>query len=163
LIPSARDSYQWSSQLPSLANRIVNKAIKSTTGCYKLGSLPELSNKPNVLLIIGISGGDIELLSSIPKWRQRFDVVIAYVFDSWGSEIYSKNVYDLDHLFVALPDVIDELKQKFSIPVSLVPFGADVLAQGSCQVKRSIDLTSFGRIPAQYNGAFLNKFNQPGW
>ena len=162
LIPSARDSFQWSSKLPLLANRIVNKAIKSTTGYYKLAPLPELSNKPNVLLIIGISGGDLELLSSIPKWRQRFDVVIAYLFDSWGPENYSKNVYNLDHLFVALPDVIDKLKQKFTIPVSLVPFGADVLDQGSCQVKRSIDITSFGRAPAHYHSAFFNKFNQSG-
>ncbi|WP_373536452.1 glycosyltransferase [Microcoleus sp.] len=162
LIPSGQDLLKWSSELPPLANRIVRKAIKSTTGFYKLASFPELSNKSNVLLTIGISGSDLELLSSIPKWRQRFDLVIGYVFDSWNPNIYSKNVYHLDHLFVALPEVIDELQQHFNIPVSLIPFGADVLGQGSCQVKRSIDLTSFGRIPEQYHKAFFNKFNQPG-
>jgi hypothetical protein len=152
LIPSARDLMEWSSGLPSLANRIVRKAMKSTTGMYQLPPLPELSNKPNVLLTIGISGADIDILSSIPNWRQRFDVVIAYVFDSWAPEIYSKNVYNLDHLFVALPDVIDLLKARFGIPVSVIPFGADVLG----------DLTSFGRIPENYHSAFLNKFNRPG-
>jgi hypothetical protein len=103
-----------------------------------------------------------ELLSSIPKWRERFDVVIAYIFDSWEPAIYSNNVYHLDHLFVALPEIIDELKQSFGIPVSLIPFAADVLAQGSCQLKRSIDVTSFGRIPSHYDTVFSNKFNQPG-
>jgi hypothetical protein len=112
--------------------------------------------------MIGICGADLELLSSIPKWRERFDVVIAYIFDSWAPEIYSKNVFNLNHLFVALPEIIDELKQSFGIPVSLIPFAADILVQGSCQLKRSIDLTSFGRIPSQYDSVFLNKFNQPG-
>jgi len=162
LAPSARDVIQWSSTLDPLADKIVRKVVKSTTGFYKLSPLPELSDKPNVLLMIGISGANLELLSSIPKWRERFDVVIAYIFDSWAPEIYSKNVYHLDHLFVALPEVIDELKQRFGIPVSLIPFAADVLTQGSCQLKRSIDLTSFGRIPSQYDTVFCNKFNQPG-
>jgi len=162
LIPSARDLVQWSSKLPPLANRIVRKFVKSTTGLYELPPLPDFSDKPNVLVLIGISGADIELLSSIPKWRQRFDVVIAYVFDSWGTEIFPKSVYKLDHLFVALPEVVDKLKSMFKIPVSLIPFGADVLDQGSYQVNRSIDITSFGRIPEQYHGAFIDKFNQPG-
>ncbi|MEG4409263.1 glycosyltransferase [Microcoleus sp. MON2_D5] len=162
LVPSARDVFQWSSTLYPLAGRILRKAVKSTTGVYNLPLLPQLSDKPNVLLMIGISGADLELLSSIPKWRERFDVVIAYIFDSWAPAIYSKNVYHLDHLFVALPEIIDELKQSFGIPVSLIPFAADVLVQGSCQLKRSIDLTSFGRIPSQYDTVFFNKFNQPG-
>ncbi|NJS12242.1 MAG: glycosyltransferase family 1 protein [Microcoleus sp. CSU_2_2] len=162
LIPSAHNLLLWSSGLYPSISRIVHKAIKSTTGFYKLPDLPKLSNKPNVLLLIGISGAELELLSSIPKWRERFDVVIAYIFDSWEPAIYSKNVSRLDHLFVALPEVIDELKQRFGIPVSLINFGADVLAQGSCQLKRSLDLTSFGRIPEQYDRAFFNEFNQPG-
>jgi len=162
LAPSARDIFQWSRTLYPLAGRILGKAVKSTTGIYNLPLLPQLSDKPNVLLMIGISGADLDLLSSIPKWRERFDVVIAYIFDSWAPEIYSKNVYHLDHLFVAVPEIIDVLKKRFGIPVSLLPFAADVLDQGSCQLKRSIDLTSFGRIPSQYDTVFLNKFNQPG-
>lgn len=162
LIPSAQDLFQRSSEFPPLATRIVHKALKHTTGFYKLSPLPHLSDGPNILLTIGISGSDLEILSSIPKWRQRFDLVIAYLFDSWTPEIYSKNVYYLDHLFVALPEVIGELKQHFKIPVSLLPFGVDVLNQGSCQVKRAIDITSFGRIPAQYHSALFNKFNQQG-
>src|SRR4028118_253070 len=162
LFPSARDVLQWSATLYPLADRIVRKAVKSTTGLYNLPLLPQLSDKPNVLLMIGISGVDLGLLSSIPKWRERFDVVIAYIVDPWEPEIYSKNVYHLDHLFVAVPEIIDELKKRFAIPVSLIPFAADVLNQGSCQLKRSIDLTSFGRIPSQYDTVFFNKFNQPG-
>ena len=162
LVPSARDLFQWSSTLYPLADLIVRKAVKFTTGLYNLPLLPELSDKPNVLLIIGISGADLELLSSIPKWRERFDVVIAYIFDPWEPAIYSKNVSHLDHLFVGIPEIIDELKQSFGIPVSLIPFAADVLVQGSCQLKRSTDLTSFGRIPSQYDTVFSNKFNQPG-
>ncbi|MFM9264402.1 glycosyltransferase [Tychonema sp. BBK16] len=162
LMPSIRDVIPWSSRLTPIAERIIRKVVKSTTGFYNLPPLPELSDKPNILVLIGISGADLDLLSSIPKWRERFDVVIAYIFDSWEPGIYSQNVYHLDHLFVALPEVIDELKRNFGIPVSLIPFAADVLGQGSCQIKRSIDLTSFGRIPSEYDRVFLNKFNQPG-
>ena len=83
LVPSARDVYQWSYTLYPLAGRIVRKAVNSTTGVYNnLPLLPQLSDKPNVLLLIGVSGAQLELLSSIPKWRDSFDVVIGYIFDS---------------------------------------------------------------------------------
>src|SRR4028118_2122562 len=131
LVPSARDVFQWSYTLDLLPGRILRKAVKSTTGVYNLPLLPQLSDKPNVLLVIGISGASLELLSSIPKWRERFDVVIAYIFDSWAPEIYSKNVFHLDYLFVGIPEIIDELKKRFGIPVSLIPFAAEDRKSGS--------------------------------
>ena len=162
LIPTASSLVQWSSQFTPPVTNFFNKFIKRTTGLYKLADFShQPSNQPNVLLIIALHGGDLELLSSIPGWRQSFDVVIAYVFDSWNPEIYSNNVRYLDSLFVALPEVIQPLKKNFGIPVSLVPFAADVLAHGSCQLNRPIDLTNFGRIPQQYHQAFFHRFNQP--
>jgi Glycosyl transferases group 1 len=161
LIPTAHGLMHWSSQFPPPVTNFCNKLIKRTTGLYKLPNFAaQSSNQTNVLLIITLHGGELEILSSIPKWRQEFDLVIAYVFDSWFPEIYSKNVYRLDRLFVALPEVIESLEKKFNIPVSLVPFAADVLAHGSCKCDRPIDLTNFGRIPQQYHQAFFQKFNQ---
>jgi Glycosyl transferases group 1 len=161
LIPNAHGLMQWSSQFSPPITKFFNKFVKRTTGFYKLADFsPQPSNQPNILLIITIHGGELEILSSIPKWRQKFDLVIGYVFDSWLPEIYSKNVYGLDHLFVALPEVIESLHNKFKIPVSFVPFAADVLAHGSCKLNRPIDLTNFGRIPQQYHQAFFRRFNQ---
>ncbi|MGB3512670.1 MAG: glycosyltransferase [Microcoleaceae cyanobacterium] len=161
LIPTARGLLKWSVQLPLSTNRFVRKVLNKTIGLYQLqNNIPQFnSSNRNVLLVIAISGAELDLLSTIPNWRQRFDVVIAYIFDAWGAVIYSKNVYKLDHLFVPLPEVIDDFKKKIGIEVSLIPFGADVLNQGSGQVNRIIDITNFGRIPQQYNQYFFRQFN----
>jgi len=59
LVPSAREAIQWSSTLYPLARRIVRQAVKSTTGLYNLPLLPQLSDKPNVLLRICIAGDEL--------------------------------------------------------------------------------------------------------
>jgi Glycosyl transferases group 1 len=161
LLPIQRDLSKWAFQSPYPGTDLFDKVLKKTTSRYRSpDQLPELSDGPNVLLMIGIGGNNLELLSSIPNWRKRFDFVIAYIFDSWGSDCYAKEVYQIDHLFVALPEVIDSLKSAFGIPVSLIPFAADVLNRGSGETDRLIDLTSFGRIPQQFNDVFFSRFNR---
>jgi hypothetical protein len=157
-VPSQIFLKSW--QIPITGVRqLTQKVVKKTIGCYELADLPLNSGKPNILITIAMRGGHLDLLSSIPNWRKKFDLVLAYVFDCWVYEDYSTNVRYLDRLFVPVPEVIEPLKQKFNIPVSLMPFGADVLGQGSNQLNRLIDLISFGRIPDKYNLAFLKKFN----
>lgn len=102
------------------------------------------------------------MLSSIPGWREKFDIVAAYIFDAWDFPIYPKYTRNLDRLFVAMPELIDDLQKYFGIPVSLVPFGADILTHGSGELNRPFDLVSYGRIPEQYHRAFSNTFNTPG-
>lgn len=160
LTPIAKPLYKRTDQLKEPKVRELSyRIIKNSLGLYRLLDLHLDSNETNILIVITIYGAQLDILSSIPNWRKRFDVVVAYVFDSWRYERYSKNVKYLDRLFVALPEVMKELKQGFGIPVSLIPFGADVLTHGSDRLNRPIDLLNFGRIPHKYNSAFINRFD----
>lgn len=122
----------------------------------------ESQEKRNILFIIGMSGADIGLLSSIPRWRQYFDVVAAYISDAWGVNTYPKYTRHIDHLFVPHPEVIEPFQKYFGIPVSLLPLGSDVLIQGSGELNPPFDLVSFGRTPENYHRTFVKAFNRPG-
>jgi hypothetical protein len=163
LVPVMRESRQWVARSRRHTAVLLEKLIRRTTGLYQPLeiSLPE-TTEPNVLLVIGISGAQLEPLSSIPDWRQRFDLVIGYVFDAWILEAYPNFTNQLDHLFVPLPEVIPTLQAHFGIPVSLLPFGVDALVHGSQGSDRPLDVISYGRIPFQFHQSFSKAFNQPG-
>lgn len=150
-----------------ICENLNERIIKKTLGKYQELDLfndlmTQSGSDRKVLFILAIFGGQLDILSCIPQWRQKFDTVIAYICDSWAFETYSKNIYKVDHLFVALPELVTPLRQKFGIPVSLLPFAADVLGQGSRQQKRGIDVTSFGRMPMEYHQHLVKAFNHPG-
>lgn len=160
LVPTARSVTQWAHEHPMYATELLKKAVRRTTGLYKLPDNSfQSQDRPKILLIIAISGADLTMLSSIPGWREKFDIVAAYIFDAWDFPIYPKYTRNLDRLFVAMPELIDDLQKYFGIPVSLVPFGADILTHGSGELNRPFDLVSYGRIPEQYHRAFTNTFN----
>ncbi|MDF0554983.1 glycosyltransferase [Kamptonema sp. UHCC 0994] len=163
LIPTQSPAAQWANEQPKFASKFINKVVRRTTGSYQLEDEALASiKKPNVLLIVALCGANLATLSSISNWRDKFDVVAAYIFDAWGFHIYPKYTSQLDRLFVPMPELIEGLKQSFGIPVSSLPFGVDALTHGSSGVNRPIDLISYGRIPKQYHTAFNKKFNQPG-
>jgi hypothetical protein len=116
----------------------------------------------NILIVMALCGAELEMVMSIPQWRQQFDCVVGYVFDAWHPEYYPQAVRQLDHLFVPMPEIIPELQQAFGIPVSLLPFGTDALGQGSADAHRPIDLLSYGRIPPLHHQVFMQRFNTPG-
>jgi hypothetical protein len=60
-----------------------------------------------------------------------------------------------------MPELVEPLHEYFGIPISLLPFGVDVLTHGSGELDRPLDLINYGRIPQQYHRAFAKKFNQP--
>ncbi|MEB3175384.1 MAG: glycosyltransferase [Cyanobacteriota bacterium] len=168
LAPKARQlfvkNHHTFESIPTIKN-INAKVIDKTIGRYSVINpldylVAEKSFSKKVLILFAISGSQLDILSCLPKWRQNFDTVIAYICDSWGFETYSKNIRKIDHLFVALPGLVDPLKKTFGIPVSLVPFASDVLGQGSNQEARGIDVTSFGRMPMQYHDYLFQSFNQ---
>ncbi|MDJ0788589.1 MAG: glycosyltransferase [Myxococcota bacterium] len=114
---------------------------------------------PNVLLLPCMVGSEIGVLSSIPDWRSRFDVVAAYVVDAWFP--YPPEVAEIDHLFVPVMDVVGELGERFGIPVSLLPLGSDVVRHGSDQPERPLDVMSFGRTPVELHRELGRAMNQP--
>lgn len=68
------------------------------------------ADERNVLIIIALNGGDIKRLSSIPGWRQQFDMVAAYIFDAWGFECYPKYASKLDNVFMPMPEIVESLR-----------------------------------------------------
>ncbi|MBV8887461.1 MAG: glycosyltransferase family 1 protein [Chroococcidiopsidaceae cyanobacterium CP_BM_RX_35] len=163
LLPTARGITQWLHGRPKYMAQLPNKIVRHTIGLYNLldGSFKSQERR-NILFIIGISGADLGLLSSLPRWRQYFDVVVAYISDAWGVNTYPKHTHHIDHLFVPHPEIIEPLQKYFGIPVSLLPLGSDVLTHGSGGLNRPFDLVSFGRTPENYHRTFVKAFNQPG-
>jgi Glycosyl transferases group 1 len=159
LTPLARGITPWVQQQSGLIGKVTNKLVNRTIGYYQ--PIEPESSQSRVLIMVVLTGADIAFVSSIPNWRQRFDRVVAYVFDSWSFEIYARQAFQLDHIFVALPELVDDLHNFLKVPVSLLPFGADVLTHGSGQIDRPIDLMSYGRIPEQFQLAFSQHFNRP--
>jgi hypothetical protein len=164
LSPKANEIYRWSNltldeKRRGFALKLCNRAFSR----YNLFGNLQLPNESNLLLLGGIHGDDINLLTSIPNWRKRFDCVAAYICDSWEPWIYpSKIIREIDHLFVPMPEMVQELTEAFQIPVTCVPFGA--AAYDFCKISddRPIDLISFGRMPEHHHDAFVKKFSQPG-
>jgi hypothetical protein len=163
LAPTARQITQWSYRQSAPVSKLANKFIHRTIGFYKpINAIERSPYSPHVLLIIALNGDSLKMLSSIPQWRQKFDRVAAYVFDAWELACYPAIAHQIDHLFVPMPEVIDTLQAFLKVPVSLLPFGSDVLTHGSDSLDRPIDLLSYGRIPDSYQRAFGDFFNQPG-
>ena len=165
LVPTAREVKLWvyeqAQHYPPA--KLLDKIINRTMGSYKL--LDDSFQAPvnqKVLFLIGICGQDLRILSSIPRWRKYFNIVVAYIADAWQFHIYPECTRDLDHLFVPIGELIEPLQKHFGIPVSLLPFGCDVLTQGSGNANRPFDVVSYGRIPEPYHRAFTQAFNQPG-
>jgi hypothetical protein len=161
LVPTAQMVTKQVHLYPEWANQFAKKVIRRTVGLYQPIDDLDLPDESNVLLIVVTHPGWLEMLSCIPRWRQRFDLVVAYVFDAWFLEWYPQYTRWLDHLFVPMPEIIKSLKQYLGIPVSLLPFASDVLLHGSNNLDRAIDLVSYGRIPAAHNTAFAQTFNHP--
>lgn len=162
LVPRLQGAVRWAEQQPTLIKKISGKLIRQTIGFYQLSEpLARSSNECNVLIMIALNGSALEMLSSIPRWRQQFDIVAAYVFDSWLFECYPKYASELDHVFVPMPEIIEPLRAFLQVPVSLLPFASDVLTHGSGEADRPIDLMSYGRIPDAFEQAFSDRFNKP--
>ncbi|MGF1524368.1 MAG: glycosyltransferase [Leptolyngbyaceae cyanobacterium] len=142
-----------------MAKRVITK----TVGSYQPFDPDRISTgSSKMLFVICLNAAGLSMLSSIPNWRKQFDVVAAYVVDAWLFNAYPKETYQLDHLFVPVLEAIEGLEQKFKIPVSLLPFGANVLLHGSGQRDRPIDVMSFGRTPVEFHQSLSQGLNCPG-
>ena len=128
IVPTASDATRWIFEQCRCLQPVLGGVAKWTVGRYNIEKQNELHPKENsdILLVIAINGGELDILSSIPNWRKRFDVVLAYIFDAWAPESYSRLIYKIDHLFVPMPEIIDSLRKSFKIKVDLLSFGAGV-------------------------------------
>lgn len=165
LLPQARKLHKWAIKNRSYLSRNLSRIVKRTIGGFQTvdsTSLPN-SNDFNILLVIGLNGVALDVISSIPDLRKHFDMILSYVYDCWsGFSDYCNYSSIVDHLFVPFPELQENLQTRLKIPVSVIPYGADVLDQGSDQIDRSIDVMSFGRIPPVYYQMLFDNFDYAG-
>ncbi|MGF1568022.1 MAG: glycosyltransferase [Nodosilinea sp.] len=163
--PLARQVYRRSTTASPLVRTITQKTLRRSIGLFH--PIPEVDLPPakgdvNVLLILGLNGSDLEALAAIPRWRRRYDLVVAYLFDCWVVEALPRIAAQIDHLFIPFPEMQAVLEARLGLPVSLLPFGADVLGQGSARLDRPVDVISYGRNPLAYHQTLVTSFGQPG-
>lgn len=161
LVPKSRKITKLihTAKLPK--QEVINRIIGKTVGNFQKVNYT-LFNDSKILLLFCLNGADLSILESIPEWRKKFDIVAAFICDAWIiKNNYPKYTSQLDHLFVPMPEIMDDLEKKLGVSVSLIPFAADVLGHGGAGGNRPYDLVSFGRTPSNYNDAFLEKFNYP--
>ncbi|MEL7084142.1 MAG: glycosyltransferase [Cyanobacteria bacterium J06597_1] len=158
----ARSLHQ--SSLPKLLQeKITNRVLTANQLTYRtIDRVDGLSSdEPNVLIVIGMHGADLELLNCLKDWRSQFDLVIAFVYDAWIFDAFPNCIKQVDCLFVAIKDLIEPLHAQFKIPVSYWPYSANVLDRGSYGNCRSIDVTSYGRIPSEYHNRLFDLSDRP--
>lgn len=147
----------------SFEEKVLKRLITASQRTYKpIDRIDGLSSdEPNILLLIGMHGGDVELLHAVKQWRTKFDIVIAFIYDAWIFEAFPACTKQLDRLCVAIQDLIEPLQSQFNIPVSYWPYSANVLERGSLNHQRSIDVTSYGRIPSDYHQRLFDLSDRP--
>ncbi|TVQ41743.1 MAG: glycosyltransferase family 1 protein [Gloeocapsa sp. DLM2.Bin57] len=150
-------------ELKFLINSIDSKTKKvfnKTFGLYNIEQFPiSQTETPNILFMIDVAGSCFELLSSIKNWRKKFDIVVAYISDSWLLLKYQKKYLELiDYLFVPQPEVREDIERGLGKKVFLLPFACDTLAHGSADLNRFIDVINFGRNNPDYHKILSEKF-----
>ncbi|HEY6477968.1 MAG TPA: glycosyltransferase [Polyangia bacterium] len=159
--PRARAIYQLAEPAHGRNIRGLRGLVRRTIGAFEPAKLGPKS-EPEMLLVIGISAFDMEVVRAIPEWRQRFDLVMGYIIDCWwGPESFPDVLPKFDRFFIGIPDELDQWNKDVGVPTTLIPFGVDALTEGSDRSERPIDLLSYGRLPDQFRRAFSRRFARP--
>lgn len=154
-------SVQTSSLNPAVKSYL-RRAIRKSVGLLEpVSEVPEFTaGDTNVLFVIAMNGADLITLTSLKDWRSKFDLVVSFVYDAWLLKSFPDFTNQLDHLFVPVADLVEPLSKLFGISVSHWPHGADVLARGSKNIVRPIDIASYGRVPSEYHSRLIELSEQ---
>jgi hypothetical protein len=160
LCPQAKSLYQYSqihsgyiSKIAGKISRVLNNSFQSIDDIH----IPD--NELNALFCIEMSPSTLEKVDAISGWRERFDLVVAYIEDCWLLASFPDLVRQFDHLLIPYDEFRAELESYLDIPVSVLPYGFDVLDWGAGDTSRTIDVASFGRIPKNYYLELTRRFN----
>lgn len=115
------------------------------------------------LLVVSLNRGRLDILDALPDWRRRFDVVVAYVFDSFEGD-WGVDPADLDAVFVPIRASVEELRPSLGERVHELPMAADVRRFGSPRpsAARWIDVNGYGRQRRDHLETIADYFNRPG-
>lgn len=111
------------------------------------------------LFVVAVTPGNLEMVTAIPNWRNRFRKVSAFVIDSFHYAGFPKQTYEFDHVFVPIPESADHIRSHFGVPTSVLSLGADCLRWGFHKGDRSIDILGVGRCPERYHLPFQAAFH----
>lgn len=117
-----------------------------------LAILPRNGKQMDCLLICP-SPADLSSILQINQWRQKYRMLIAWVFDSfWTENIpkFARWTRVFDRVFVTEQEDLDSWRRMMHTPVEWLPWGSDVLRLGSDNPSRHFDLLRFGRQPQQW-------------
>ena len=134
---------------------------------------PKSNTTSDIAFMVGISLFDVvQILNRFDRWRDRFGLVIAYVFDAFNYTTATKppiwrqlispsfrTISRIDHLFVPIKDSIMPISNTYGIPVSYLPMACDVLKFGSARADRHIDVMGYGRQHPEHSKFLSDYFN----
>lgn len=133
---------------------------------------PTSTSNKQVLIIVTLTVWDCQLLNSMPRnWRERFDRVVAYIFDATypkynpakknkiANSRLAKSVKLLDYFFIPMTGSMQELAETFTIPIAMIPMAADVSKFGSNNHNRWIDVMGYGRQFAPHSQILEKTYN----
>lgn len=103
-----------------------------------------------VCLIVAAAPRHLNVLLQPAYWLRGYGHVAGWVIDSfWVEQIpfVARRRDHFDQLFVTDTEVVEIWSAATGLPVSWLPWGADVLRLGSANPDREIDLLRFGRQP----------------
>lgn len=155
------------------SNRLI-RFFREQFSLDKTNVPPRRNASDKQVLIVSCSGiSDCRYLNLLPNWRERFDVVVAYVFDSFirddqlasfKKSNFKKEIIDrLDCIFVPMTGALSNFSEAFSkVPTKVLPAACDVLKFGRCKAERGIDLIGYGRQNTSHNAVFEKAYNSPG-
>lgn len=120
----------------------------------------EIPNNINATIVICRTPSDLQIINSFPKIRDKSNVVVAYILDSYFREGYPRDVSNYDLIFVSDEDDVEFVRQRYQCRVKCVWQGIDTVRWSSLNDRRSIDLVGFGRTPIRYHREFQKSFHR---
>jgi hypothetical protein len=104
-------------------------------------------------LVVAPAPAHLNTLLRRPYWWRGHEHVAGWVIDSFWVERIPASVRHRNHfdqLFVADREVVDLWSAETGLPVSWLPWGADVLRLGTGDGDRPVDVQRLGRQPAAW-------------
>lgn len=150
--PEGYSPYIYVAELAAelLGGRLIRIPLDAPTRVQKvLGLLPR-SKGADQCLLIAHAPYALSAFSAISGWRNRYQHLVAWVFDSFWVDQLSrllKLAQPFDRVFVTEADDLDTWTKHLSAPVEWLPWGTEALRMGSSNPNRSVDLFRIGRQP----------------
>jgi hypothetical protein len=126
----------------------------------KLTSILPRADRGIDCLLICPSPSCLASLLQITDWRQKYRVLVAWVFDSfWTQHIpkFARWTRVFDRICITEQEDLETWRRILPTPVEWLPWGSDVLRLGSDNPSRHFDLLRFGRQPSQWEDDSTNR------